>query len=61
MPDLTSFVTWDRLQDALNGIRESIEKSSHDASIALAAVRDTRSPIQRQSPTVSKFLIYIKY
>ena len=31
MPDLTGFVTWDRLEDALKGIRESIEKSSHAA------------------------------
>jgi hypothetical protein len=56
MPDLNGFVTWDRLEDALKGIRESLEKSSNDAAIALASARDNRSAVQfveRQSQTVS--------
>jgi hypothetical protein len=56
MPDLTGFVTWDRLEDALKGIRESLEKSSNDAAAALASARDTRPPVQlveRQSQTVN--------
>jgi hypothetical protein len=56
MPDLTGFVTWDRLEDALKGIRESLEKSSNDAAIALASTRDNRPVVQlveRQSQTVS--------
>jgi len=64
MPDLSGFVTWDRLEDALRGIRESIEKTSNDAAAALASARDARQPVQvieRQSQTVSKLLIYIKY
>jgi hypothetical protein len=64
MPDLSGFVTWDRLEDALKGIRESIEKSSNDAAAALASARDTRPAVQmieRQSQTVSKLLIYILY
>lgn len=65
MPDLSGFVTWDRLEDALRGIRESIEKSSNDAAAALASARDARQPVQvieRQSQTVSQNqLIYIKY
>lgn len=43
MPDLSAFVTWDRLEDALKGIRETLEKSSNDAAIALASTRDNRS------------------
>ncbi|CAF0787256.1 unnamed protein product [Rotaria sordida] len=57
MPDLTGFVTWDRLEDALKGFRESLEKSSHDAAAALASTRETRQPIQtveRQSQTSAK-------
>ncbi|CAF3405905.1 unnamed protein product [Rotaria sp. Silwood1] len=57
MPDLTGFVTWDRLEDALKGIQESLEKSSHDAAVALASARETRPPIQmieRQSQTSAK-------
>ncbi|CAF3569121.1 unnamed protein product [Rotaria sordida] len=57
IPDLTGFVTWDRLEDALKGIRESLEKSSHDAAAALASTRETRQPIQtveRQSQTSAK-------
>lgn len=65
MPDLSGFVTWDRLEDALRGIRESIEKSSNDAAAALASARDARQPVQvieRQSQTVSQNqFIYIKY
>jgi hypothetical protein len=64
MPDLTGLVTWDRLEDALRGIRESIEKSSNDAAAALASARDTLQPVQQieqQSQTVSKLLIYIQY
>jgi hypothetical protein len=56
MPDLNGFVTWDRLEDALKGIRESLEKSSNDAAIALASARDNRPVVQlveRQSQTVS--------
>ncbi|CAF4694420.1 unnamed protein product, partial [Rotaria magnacalcarata] len=54
MPDLSGYVTWDRLEDALKGIRESIEKSSNDAAAALASAKDTRPPVQvieRQSQT----------
>ncbi|CAF3084645.1 unnamed protein product [Rotaria socialis] len=57
MPDLSGYVTWDRLEDALKGIRESIEKSSHDAAAALASAKDTRPPVQvieRQSQTSAK-------
>ncbi|CAF0931475.1 unnamed protein product [Rotaria sp. Silwood1] len=57
MPDLTGFVTWDRLEDALKGIRESLERSSNDAAAALASARDNRRPIQvveRQSQTSAK-------
>jgi hypothetical protein len=57
MPDLTGFVTWDQLQDALSGIRESIEKSSHNATATSALERKTPSPVQlveQQSQTVSK-------
>ncbi|CAF0775858.1 unnamed protein product [Rotaria sordida] len=57
MPDLSGFVTWDRLEDALKGIRESLEKSSSDAAAALASTRDNRRPIQvveRQSQTSAK-------
>lgn len=56
MPDLEGFVTWDRLEDALKGFRESIEKSSNDVAIALASTKDTRPSVQmveRQSQTVS--------
>ena len=56
MPDLSGLVTWDRLEDALRGIRESIEKSSTDAAAALASSRDQRAPvtlIERPSQTVS--------
>ncbi|CAF3971015.1 unnamed protein product [Rotaria magnacalcarata] len=56
MPDLSGFVTWDRLEDALKGIRESIERSSNDAAAALASARDNRRPVQvveRQSQTNS--------
>lgn len=62
MPDLSGFVTWDRLEDALRGIQESLEKSSNDAAAALASARDARQPVQmieRQSQTVRKLLIYI--
>lgn len=55
MPDLSGFVTWDRLEDALRGIRESLEKTSSDAAAALASARDTRRPVEvveRQSQTV---------
>ena len=55
MPDLTGFVTWDRLEDALKGIRESVEKSSQDAAAALASSKDVRpitQLIERQSQTV---------
>lgn len=54
-PDLSGFVTWDRLEDALRGIRESIAKSSHDAAAALASVQTNRPAVQlieRQSQTV---------
>ena len=54
MPDLTGFVTWDRLEDALKGIRESIEKSSNDAAAALASARQPVHVVERQSQTVSK-------
>ncbi|CAF2396532.1 unnamed protein product [Rotaria sp. Silwood2] len=57
IPDLTGFVTWDRLEDALKGIQESIEKSSNDAAAALASARDNRRPVQvveRQSQTSAK-------
>ncbi|CAF2052883.1 unnamed protein product [Rotaria magnacalcarata] len=57
MPDLSGFVTWDRLEDALKGIRESIERSSNDAAAALASARDNRRPVQvveRQSQTSAK-------
>lgn len=57
MPDLNVFVTWDRLEDALKGIRETLEKSSHDAALALASTRDNRQalppPVERQRQTVS--------
>ena len=55
-PDLTGLVTWDRLEDALRGIRESLAKSSTDAAAALASARDQRPPVQvveRTSQTVS--------
>ncbi len=55
MPDLNGFVTWDRLEDALKGIRESLEKSSNDAAVALASARDNRPAVQlveRTSQTV---------
>lgn len=55
MPDLTGLVTWDRLEDALRGIRESVEKSTHDAAAALASSMDRRPPVQlveRPSQTV---------
>jgi len=61
MPDLTGLVTWDRLEDALQGIRESIEKSSNDAAAALASTRDNRPVVQlveRQSQTVSNHSFY---
>jgi len=64
MPDLTGFVTWDQLQDALSGIRESIEKSSHNATATSALERNTPSPVrlvEQQTQTVNKLLIYIKY
>ena len=57
MPDLTGFVTWERLEDALKGIRESLAKSSNDAAAALASAQNTRPPVQlieRQSQTVSR-------
>ncbi len=54
MPDLTGFVTWDRLEDALRGIRESLEKSSNDAAAALASARQPVHVVERQSQTVSK-------
>lgn len=60
MPDLSGFVTWDTLEDALKGIRESIEKSSNDAAAALASTRDNRKPVQlieRQSQTVRSYFI----
>jgi hypothetical protein len=56
MPDFSGYVTWDRLEDALKGIRESLEKSTNDAAIALASTRDNRPVVQlveRQSQTVS--------
>jgi hypothetical protein len=58
MPDLSGLVTWDRLEDALKGIRESLEKSSTDAAAALASAekRDNRSAkqtVERPSQTVS--------
>lgn len=54
MPDLTGLVTWDKLEDALKGIRESIEKSSTDAAAALASARDRPvvQVIERPSQTV---------
>jgi hypothetical protein len=62
LPDLSGFVTWDSLEDALKGIRESLEKSSNDAAAALASAQNTRPPVQvieRQSQTVSQFFIDI--
>ncbi len=56
MPDLTGFVTWDRLEDALKGIQESIEKSSNDAAAALASVRQPVHVVERQSQTVRKLV-----
>jgi hypothetical protein len=56
MPDLSGFVTWDRLEDALKGIQESLEKSTSDAVAALASTRDNRPSVQlveRQSQTVN--------
>jgi hypothetical protein len=69
MPDLSGFVTWDRLEDALRGIRESLEKSSNDAAAALASARQPvqlveRQPVQlieRQSQTVSQLFLPIEY
>ena len=54
MPDLTGLVTWDKLEDALKGIRESIEKSSTDAAAALASARDRPvvQVVERPSQTV---------
>ena len=53
MPDLSDFVTWDRLEDGLKGIRESLEKSSNDAAIALASTRDNRPNQSVSNPFVS--------
>ncbi len=58
MPDLSGFVTWDRLEDALKGIRESLEKSSNDAAAALASARQPVHVVERQSQTVSKTIFY---
>jgi hypothetical protein len=58
MPDLSGFVTWDRLEDALKGIRESLEKSSNDAAAALASARQPVHVFERQSQTVSKTFFY---
>lgn len=61
LPDMTGYVTWDRLEDALKGIRESIEKSSHDAAEALALTKDAKPPVQlieRQSQTVSSEMFF---
>jgi hypothetical protein len=63
MPDSDNFVTWDRLEDALKGIQESVEKSSNDAAAALASTRDNRPTVQlveRQSQTVSTLFIFFK-
>lgn len=62
IPDLNGFVTWDRLEDALKGIRESLEKSTNDAATALASTRDNRPVVQlveRQSQTVINQYFYI--
>ncbi|CAF0962707.1 unnamed protein product [Adineta ricciae] len=40
--DPANFVTWDRLEDAFNSGRESIEKSPHQPSTGMASTRDTR-------------------
>lgn len=56
LPDFTAFVTWDRLEDALKGIRETLEKSTHDAAMALASTRDNRQnlpPVERPRQAVS--------
>jgi hypothetical protein len=58
MPDLAGFVTWDRLEDALRGIRESMAHTSNEtaAVLALAAASTSSRPIvqlvERQSQTV---------
>ena len=60
MPDWDKFVTWERLEDALGGIRESLEKSSSDAAAALASARGNRSPVhvvERHSQTVRPRLL----
>lgn len=57
MPDLSGFVTWDRLEDALKGIQESLEKSSNDAALALASTRDNRSTQSVSNPSVSHSII----
>lgn len=53
LPDLSGFVSWDQLENALKGIRESIEKSSNDAAAALASARQPVQLVERQSQTVS--------
>ena len=60
MPDWDKFVTWERLEDALGGIRESLEKSSSDAAAALASARGNRPPVhvvERHSQTVGRRLL----
>ena len=54
MPDLTGLVTWEKLEDALKGIRESLEKSTTDAAAALASARDRPvvQVVERPSQTV---------
>lgn len=52
LPDFTAFVTWDRLEDALRGIRESLERSANDAAAALASVRQPAHVVERHSQTV---------
>ena len=52
LPDFTGFVTWDRLEDALRGLRESLERSSNDAAAALASVRQPVHVVERHSQTV---------
>lgn len=51
--DPANFVTWDRLEDAFNSGRESVEKSPHQPSTGMASTRDTRST---ENQTVNIFL-----
>ncbi|CAF1224785.1 unnamed protein product, partial [Didymodactylos carnosus] len=52
--DLSNYVTWDKLEDALRGMRESVEKST---AAAMEAARNiTRPPVvERQMQTSAKF------